>query len=308
MKVSKDLLKRFAIRLGIGMTVLSLALAVVGVARADTASYRLHSGDQLNVVVYGEQTLTGPVTVLPDGTITLPLAGKVHVAGQTPDQAAETISSALKKYVRNPVVTVAVTQVGQVNVLVLGAVKTPGKYALPPSGTLTDAIGAAGGINAIAGAYPDAHVAAHGAAKQVSLERLLHGGDASLNIPLEDGAIVYIPSPQIIAIRVVGSVDHPGEVDLNEGDRLSMAIAKAGNSSSANADLNNIAVTRTSPEGKSTVMRINLYKTLEGGDVSKDLVMEKGDLVYVPQVKKNGFAGIGSSLYYLLSTLRLVVP
>jgi len=295
-----------------GLACLALVFILSSMSRAD-APYVIHSGDALNVVVYGEQTLTGPVIVLPDGTIDLALIGKVHVAGQSPDEAAETIKGALEKYIRHPQVTVAVSQVGQVNVMVLGDVKTPGKYPLPTTGRLTDAIMAAGNINPVEGAYPDARVSdASGQVTQVSLERLLHQGDTSLNLPVEDGSIIYIPSPLTIAVQVVGAVDHPGEVDLRDGDRLSMAIAMAGTSVGSNADLNNITVTRVNPQGKSEPLHIDLYKTLEGGDLSKDLVMQKGDLVFVPSMKGRapGQPGgiINQGAYYLLSTLRLLVP
>jgi protein involved in polysaccharide export with SLBB domain len=86
----------------------------------------------------------------------------------------------------------------------------------------------------------------------------------------------------------------------------------AGTSGSgANADLNNITVTRTGPDGKSTPIKINLYQTLQGGDISKDLVLQKGDLVYVPTNKPkigatNNGGVVGQSAFYLISTLRLL--
>jgi polysaccharide export outer membrane protein len=292
-----------------------VALVLLGVAgfrgaiAAPDSSYHIHGGDQLNVVVYGEQSLTGPVTVLPDGTIDLALVGKVRVAGETPDQAAQVIRAALLKYIRRPVVTVAVSQVGQVNVMVLGGVKTPGKYPLPPTSSLTDAIAAAGGLSPIAGSYPDARVSSPGGQiTQVSLEKLLHEGDTSLNLPLQDGSIVYIPSPITISVQVVGAVDHPGEVDLREGDRLSMAIAMAGTSSIANSDLNHITVTRKLPDGKTVPIHVNLYQTLEGGDLTKDLVLEKGDIVFVPSMKGKILGTGSTALYYLLSTAKALLP
>lgn len=299
-----SLVKRVALLVFIAVVAPCIAFASV------SSSYSIHGGDQLNVVVYGEQSLTGPVTVLPDGTIDLALVGKVHVAGQSPEQAAQTIKVALQKYIKEPVVTVAVQQVGQVNVMVLGDVKTPGKYPLPPTGTLTDAIAAAGGLNPIEGQYPNARVGfPTGSVTQVSLEKLMHQGDTTQNVALQDGSIVYIPSPVTIAIKVVGAVDHPGELDLKEGDRLSMAIAMAGNSQSANSDLNHITVTRVGADGQSEAIHVNLYQTLEQGDVTKDLVMQKGDLVYVPQMKGRvgqGGGVVGQSLFYLISSIKLL--
>ena len=72
--------------------------------------------------------------------------------------------------------------------LVLGDVKTPGKYQLRSDAKLTDAIAAAGGIVNANGAFPDARVAdANGTVTVVSLEALLQRGDTSLDTQLERG-------------------------------------------------------------------------------------------------------------------------
>ncbi|MDQ6779849.1 MAG: polysaccharide export protein [Candidatus Eremiobacteraeota bacterium] len=284
-------------------------IAVAGAARADSATgYLIHGSDQLNVVVYGDSSLTQTVTVLPDGDISMPLVGPVHVGGLTPAQAAQKIARSLQKFVKHPVVSVSVAQEGQLSVLVLGNVKTPGKYQLPPNSHVTDAIAAAGGIGPTDGPYPDARVGAStGATSTVSLQKLLHDGDTAQNLAVQDSTIVYIPSPVQITVEVLGSVDHPGEIPLNEGDRLSMAIAKAGNSQAANSDLNRIHVTRNLPSGQVQNFDINLYEKLQQGDLSKDLVMQRGDVVYVPQAKKGSASGLagGASLLYTLRLLLL---
>src|SRR5579863_9277249 len=104
------------------------------------AGYVIHDRDVLQVQVSNDPTLSQTVTVLPGGDISYPLVGKIHVGGLTPDQASKTIAAALKTYVRHPFVSVVVAQVGTLNVLVLGNVKTPGKYALLPNARVTDAI------------------------------------------------------------------------------------------------------------------------------------------------------------------------
>ncbi len=256
-------------------------------ARSDDA-YIIHGGDELNVVVYGEKDLTQPVTVLPSGTISFPLIGEVHIGGETPTQAAATLAASLKHYVRQPQVSVVVTKEGPLEVLVLGNVTKPGKYELPSRSRLTDAIASAGGLGITDGAYPDARLAnAHGDVQQVSLQKLLHDGDTAENYPLGDEMTVYVPSPLTLQVQVLGAVDKPGDVQVHEGDRLSMAIARAGTGTNSQADMN-----------------INLYDVLKSGDLSRDPVLQKNDLVYVPQSSGHSDRVSGpASLLYTLSHL-----
>lgn len=278
-------------------------------AAVASPDYIIHSGDQLNVQVFGDASLSQVVTVLPSGDIQYPLIGKVHVAGQSPDQAAKTIGHALMKYVRKPVVSIILAQQGQINVLVLGGVQHPGKYQLTSAAKLTDAVSVAGGLAGTAQAYPTAKMTDYsGQMREVSLQKLYGEGDTSLDLPVTDGSIVYIPSPVLIDVEVSGAVDHPGEVELSQGDRLSMAIAKAGNSNNADADLNNIHVTRTSPTGQIQNFNVNLYDSLQHGDTNVDMPLQKGDVVFVPK-SKHGLNGNGTNpLYLLFIGLRNLFP
>lgn len=282
------------------------ALAAGGTfACAASDDYRLHSGDVLNVQVFGEPTLTQTVTVLTDGSIVYPLVGRVEVGGQTVDGATHQLISALSRYIHSPIVNVAVATEGPLSVLVLGDVKTPGKYALAPDGRLTDAIAAAGGLGPTDGDFPTARISdAADATQTVSLQSLLHDGELTLNIPLHNDSVVYVPSPNTIRVRVLGAVEHPGDIDVGEGDRLSMAIARAGNSANSNADLNHVYITRAQADGTSKNFEVNLYRELQGGDVTGDPVLEKGDVVYVPMAKSS--SSTGNTIIGVLR--RLFVP
>jgi polysaccharide export outer membrane protein len=284
---------------------LGALVAAGGFARAASADYVLHSGDVLNVQVFGEPTLTQSVTVLTDGSIVYPLVGRVEVGGRTVDGATHQLVSALSRYIHSPIVNVAVATEGPLNVLVLGNVKTPGKYAIAPDGRLTDAIAAAGGLGPTDGDFPTARVSFDSDATQsVSLQKLLHDGDVSLNIPLQSDSVVYVPTPNTIRVRVLGAVASPGDIDVGEGDRLSMAIARAGNSSTTNADLNHVHITRQQADGTSTNFEVNLYRELQDGDIAGDPVLEKGDVVYVPQSKSG--AAAGNTVFGVLR--RLFIP
>ena len=281
-----------------------LLAAVCGWAPAlgQSAGTTIHPGDQLSVQVYGDQTLTQNVTVLNDGTIAYPLIGQVPVAGKTPEQAAETLKTALLKYVRHPVVTVAITQLAQPNVMVLGDVKNPGKYQLPSDAKLSDAIAAAGGLSDINGDYPNARVANRdGRVTNVSLQKLLRGGDTTVDQRLGEGDVVYVPGPTQFYVNVTGAVDHPGAIQVNQGDTLAVAIAKAGNSANSQADLNHVRLMRTDPTGKQETQEVNLYDALKGSDPTKNVALEKGDTIFVPQAATHHTESFLSGLFYVLS-------
>lgn len=263
----------------------------------------IHPGDQLAVQVFGDTTLTQNVTVLGDGTIEYPLVGRVPIAGKTPQQAAGVLSQRLLKYVRHPVVTIAITQLAQPNVLVLGDVKNPGKYQLRSDGRLSDAIAAAGGLVDSNGAYPLARVSdPTGKITQVSLQDLLRQGKVNLDESLSEGSVVYVPGPVQMTVHVTGAVDRPGDIQVNEGDRLAVAVAKAGNSANAQADLNHVRVIRHDSKGQPQTMEVNLYQALQKGDESADVALQKDDVIFVPQArKKSDF--LQSPLIYLLTRL-----
>lgn len=280
-----------------------LAALLVLPAHAQSSGTTIHPGDQLSVQVYGDTTLTQNVTVLNDGTIAYPLIGQVPIAGKTPEQAAETLKERLLKYVRHPVVTVAITQLAQPNVMVLGDVKNPGKYQLPSDAKLSDAIAAAGGLSdAIDGEYPNARISDYaGHVTNVSLQKLLRNGDTQVDQHLAEGDVVYVPGPTQFYVNVTGAVDHPGAIQVNQGDTLAVAIAKAGNSANSQADLNNVRLMRTDAQGKEETQNIDLYKALKGNDPAENVALQKGDTIYVPQTAPHHSDSVVTGLLYILS-------
>lgn len=276
--------------------------APAAAAPAPVGPTALAPGDVLDVEVFGEQALSQQVTVARDGTIELPLIGRVAIGGDSTTQAQDAIAKALSKYLKHPLVAVSLHTEAQYNVLVLGDVKTPGRYSLTPGAHLSDALAAAGGVAPdLTGALPDARVTNGDQEKQVSLEKLLRDGDLSENIAVHDGSAVYVPGPTTIHVRVLGAVDHPGEIEISQGDRLAVAIAKAGDSPNTHSDLNHIRVTHQLPDGSLQNTEVNLYDVLEKGQLSADLPLQQNDIVYVPEAKKNTQGGAG-----ILTLLRSI--
>jgi polysaccharide biosynthesis/export protein len=265
------------------------------------AGYVLHAGDQLAVTVFGEPTLTQSTTLLPDGTITYPLVGQLNIGGQTVKAATLKLTSALQRYIKDPIVSISVTQLGSYNVLVLGNVKTPGKYALPSSARLADAIAAAGGLEAVNGEYPNARISIdNGPPVTASLQSLMREGDVNANIPLGDETVVYVPGPTPLQVQVIGSVDKPGTVEVHVGDRLAMAIAAAGTTTGSRADLSHIRVTHVADDGSTSVTEYNLYNALKNGDLGSDPVLLKNDVIYVPEAHAQGTLSAAAQAALLL--------
>ena len=108
--------------------------------------YRLGAGDKLRVEVYREPQLSQSLQVRPDGKITLPLVGDVTAVGQTAMELRNTLTTSLKEYVTNPVVTVIVTDALAAQVYVLGEVATPGAQVMQGPMTVLQALAQAGGL------------------------------------------------------------------------------------------------------------------------------------------------------------------
>jgi polysaccharide export outer membrane protein len=114
------------------------------------ASYRLQPGDLVTVSVWKEQDLQREVLVRPDGALSFPLAGEIDVDGKTVEQLRVSLVERLKRYVPDPVVTVAVKAIGGNRVYVLGKVLRPGEFPFSSPIDVMQALSLAGGATSFA--------------------------------------------------------------------------------------------------------------------------------------------------------------
>ncbi len=111
------------------------------------AAYNLGPGDQVRIITFGEDTLTGEFRVNDSGNIALPLVGAR--TRRRPDLRAiwrPRSGAALRrgKLVRNP--SVAVEVIAYRPIYVLGEVNKPGQYPYQPGMTVVTAVAVAGGF------------------------------------------------------------------------------------------------------------------------------------------------------------------
>lgn len=114
--------------------------------------YKISGRDIIEVSVFQVPDLNKTVQVSEDGSVTLPLVGKVQLAGMTTHEAEDVLVQKLKaKYLQSPQVSVLVKQFGQ-RVTLSGEVKGPKVLAVDGSTTLSQAIANAGGLTDLADA------------------------------------------------------------------------------------------------------------------------------------------------------------
>lgn len=112
--------------------------------------YLIGPDDSLQVTVAEDPHMTGAVLVRPDGKISVAMIGDVTAAGLTPVQLAAEISERVKKYVKDPTVTVAVLSINSKQVILVGEVARVGPLPIRPNMTVLQAIVTAGGLTPFA--------------------------------------------------------------------------------------------------------------------------------------------------------------
>ena len=249
-------------------------------------AYRIGPGDLLELKVFEVKELDQTVRVSEDGSITIPLLGRVMVEGLTQEGVVKKLTELLQaKYVKNPQVTIFIKEYKNQQVAVIGAVENAGSYELVGRKNLLQIISMAGGFSETAGNEvfilregPD------GATSTVSidLKDLLVNGNQALNIPIEPNDVINVPVDKEIRVFVMGRVTRPGAVKakLSEGITLFQAIADAGGLAEG-AKESAISITRKDKSGKEQKIRVNLKDIIRGK--KKDIVLQEGDVVYVPE-------------------------
>jgi len=175
------------------------ALAVmpsISNAVANDAAYSLSPGDTLNVSVWGEEKLKQDVIVLPNGSITFPLAGQVDVAGLDTTAVEEKIAAKLVKFIPDPQVSVVVTGTAGNLVYVQGKVLKPGSVHLSGQTSVLQVISMAGGLDKFAAKNDIKVVRLNGSKQQilrVDYNELMSGDDMTTNFILKAGDTLVVP-------------------------------------------------------------------------------------------------------------------
>ena len=239
-------------RMLVGLFLLAAALT----AWAQPAD-KLGVGDAVRVTVFQQPDLTTEARISEQGSITMPLAGDVKIAGLSAAEAGARIAAALKngKYLKNPQVSLAVTTLRSRQVNVLGLVTRPGRYVLDDtSSQLSDVLAAAGGI-AVGG---DEYVTLVRDGKSQKIAALSKG------VYLKNGDTIHVERAPVFYIY--GEVTRAGAYPLTQNMTVMQAIAAGGGITPRGSE-SRVKLRRPAGDGKYVETNIGLQDKLKADDV-----------------------------------------
>jgi polysaccharide export outer membrane protein len=167
-------------------------------------AYIIGKNDRIQVDVWRNTELTRPITVRPDGFITMPLIGDIKADGRKPEELAAVIAEGLKRIIKQPEVTVTV--INPASIEYLYRVRAMGEVAQPVSIPYVDGITVMDLVLAAGGVSP------YGAGKRAVLSRMtkdgyrdyvvdidaiLNEGDITTNFTLQPTDILTVPEKNI---------------------------------------------------------------------------------------------------------------
>lgn len=162
-------------------------------APIDAKTYIIGAEDQLFVRVWDSQQVTSPVTVRPDGKISLLLVGEIQAAGMTPEQLAAKVAEALTKYMQHPDVSVSVTAINSKKYFISVEVSRTGSFPLLIPTTVSEALANAGGFKDFAKTKDIVIIRGSQRFHFNYKDVVIHGKHPEQNILLEPGDQIIVP-------------------------------------------------------------------------------------------------------------------
>jgi polysaccharide export outer membrane protein len=170
---------------------------VAGGGPPQDSAYTVKPGDTLQVSVWKEPDLQGPVLVRPDGMFSFPLAGQMDARNKTVTELQQELTTKLKKYISDPVVTVSISEIKGNKVYVIGQVQKPGDFVVNPRVDVMQALSMAGGATPFAALGDIMILRRTDTGQQQALPfkytDVVRGRNLQQNIILQAGDVVVVP-------------------------------------------------------------------------------------------------------------------
>ena len=254
--------------IGVGMAVVD-AVAQPSTPTAAAAEYRLGSGDVVRINVYQNPDLAIETRVTEAGLISYPLLGSIRVGGLSVTATEKLIADGLRSgnFVKQPQVTLVVTQVRGNQASVLGMVNRPGRYPIDVADMrLTDLLAMAGGtaVNGsdmvvVTGTRDGKPFRA-----EVDMPSVLATGGTGKDMLINNGDSIWVDRQPLVYIY--GEVQRPGPMRVERGMTVMQSLATGGGLTQRGTQ-KGIRIHRKATDGKVQVVEPMLDDKVQDGDV-----------------------------------------
>jgi polysaccharide biosynthesis/export protein len=273
-------------------------------SRALSPNAKLGAGDLIEFSVYGVPDLNTKARIGNNGDVYLPLIDYVHIADLTVDEAQELVQKRLADggFVRNPHVTIFVTESASQAINLMGEVGRPGPYPAIGERHLFDLFAAAGGLTEKAGRNvtiihrqnPDQKVELHLASNLAD--------DTQNNVEILPGDTIIVSRAGIV--YVVGDVARPSGFLVEDNTITVLKVLALAGGGTRTASLNRAKILRQTPDGVQQIP-VHLKKVLQAK--APDMPMIKGDVLFVPGSAAKSAAYRSAEAAFSMSTALAVI-
>jgi polysaccharide biosynthesis/export protein len=266
------------------------------------SQYVLGPGDVITIrALHAEEVGGTSIRIEPNGEVSLPLLGRLSVAGLTIEGVERQLVDRLKVYVHDPDVAVTVVEYRSQPVSVIGAVGQPGVHQLEGRKTLIEVIAKAGGLRDEAanvvkitrraewGKVPLSSAVMEPTGQfsvaEVDLNGIIQATNPDDNLLILPNDVISVPRANMV--YVIGDVVRPGGFILNERKTISGLHALAmAQGFTATAAPDKAMVVRELQNGERVEIQANLKQILSGK--KSDVELLPNDVLFVPtNVAKN---------------------
>jgi polysaccharide export outer membrane protein len=259
--------------------------------------YVLGPGDVFVLEIADLEELNGKAhRIDKDGTVTLPLVGRMKAAGYTLPEFEEELDRRLLDQLKEPHITVTVTEILSQPVTVLGQVNAPGVHQLRGPQTLAGVLSMAGGLKPDAGyrvtitrkisagklplpgAYED--IDNKVITGEVSLNDIVEAKNPAMNIEVVPFDVVTVPRAKIV--YVMGEVRKQGGFTLDTKNTISiLQLLALAEGTTPNAKKTKAVVMREEPgSDRRSEIPVDLTRVLNGKD--PEMMLGPNDILFVP--------------------------
>lgn len=198
------------------------------------ANYKLGSGDEVVIDIWGASQSTIQETISPDGNIYVENLGPVHLSGLTVTQANNYLKKQLGQIYSSisgdepeSNIRLSLAQNRTIQVHVMGEVENPGTYTMSSFATIFNALYQAGGVNEV------------GTLREVKVYRndkmvatydvydFILNGNSDMGIRLEDNDVVSVDAYKNL-VSVTGNVKRPMYYEVLDNETLEQLMKYAG--------------------------------------------------------------------------------